>query len=74
MTFGRKKSKKNKPFFAVLALCALLTLFGTFIYEDGEKYLPASTFETESSEPFGYFRGKWNFWEFVGDSVRSLFC
>ena len=26
-----------------------------------------------SAEPFGYFMGEWNLWEYIGDTVSSLF-
>ncbi len=26
-----------------------------------------------NSDPFGYYMGKWNLWEYIGDSVSSLF-
>ena len=26
-----------------------------------------------SVDPFGYFNGEWNLWEYIGDSVSSFF-
>ena len=36
-------------------------------------YTDESEKEDVSSDPFGYFNGKWNLWEFIGDSAASLF-
>ena len=58
---------------------SVLLLSGNFT----EQYVPADTAsETTdvkdgdrevSCDPFGYYNGKWNLWEFIGDSVSSLF-
>lgn len=26
-----------------------------------------------SVDPFGYFNGRWNIWEYIGDTLASLF-
>ena len=26
-----------------------------------------------TADPFGYLNGKWNLWEYIGDSVSSMF-
>ena len=36
----------------------------------GAEETPAET--EPSEEPPGYLNGKWNFWEYVGDSLASL--
>lgn len=62
-------------------ICLLTFLLSSF-GGDTEEIIPVST-ETEcdgvndgdseaSVDPFGYFNGKWNLWEYIGDSVSSL--
>ena len=38
----------------------------------GADAAPSETDGGQSEEPPGYLNGKWNFWEYVGDSLASL--
>ena len=58
--------------------CALLALITATAYREKGQYAPVwaelgnSSEDDASAEPFGYFMGEWNLWEFIGDSVASL--
>lgn len=58
--------------------CALLALITATSNREKGQYAPVwaelgnSSEDDASAEPFGYFMGEWNLWEFIGDSVASL--
>lgn len=33
---------------------------------------PSEYTESSGGEPFGYFMGEWNLWEYIGDSLAHL--
>ena len=41
-----------------------ITVSNTTETNDGDQVI--------SSEPYGYFSGKWNLWEYIGDFVSTL--
>ncbi len=66
--------------------CVLLVLsamfFSTTVIFQKPSHLSLQPLKTEvlapvgeghaSAEPFGYFMGEWNLWEFIGDSIAAL--
>ena len=71
----------SKSVRSVIIFGTLLCLGFTLTFAEKEpKYAPVSSvFEENSSEnenatadPFGYFNGKWNLWEYLGDTFSSL--
>lgn len=81
--FGRKKSTVNsahsqhfKPLLAAGCAAVIFTLaisakstFGEEIAVTTSAYIGD---KEAIAEPFGYFMGEWNLWEFIGDSIASL--
>ena len=67
----------RKLLFFGISVCLLFTLTLT---NDPSEYIP--TFaqidftenhnESTASDPFGYFNGKWNLWEYLGDAMASI--
>lgn len=37
-----------------------------------EVFSRADSVESTVGEPFGYFSGEWNLWEYIGDSIAYL--
>lgn len=72
--------KVLRAFCALLVLSAVLFL-STVIFQKPSRLteqplkveVSASVDESlVSAEPFGYFMGEWNLWEFIGDSIAAL--
>ncbi len=86
ISFGRQSRKHRRngyiyPLLIGIVLCVATLLFSVSSSSYGDKAVTVSgqpshgeTAENEgtSADPFGYFRGEWNLWEFIGDSVSSL--
>lgn len=85
LCWGRKRPRDKKDLlinFKTLLLvgCFAFTVLMIVHGEYEEKYIQASASLDEpienddaSAEPFGYFMGEWNLWEFIGDTVSSHF-
>ena len=75
--FASQKKFKNTLLFGI-AVCLLFTLTLT---NDLPEYIsvfsPVSSTENHNesttADPFGYFNGKWNLWEYLGDAFASIF-
>ncbi len=77
---SRDSQKVLRAFCALLVLSAVLFL-STVIFQKASRLtdqplrveVSASVDERlTSAEPFGYFMGEWNLWEFIGDSIAAL--
>lgn len=65
-------------FTVVGAIFCLVVLF--FVCGEAEFAVPVSALngsvndgDSAVADPFGYHNGKWSLWEYIGDSVSSLF-
>lgn len=72
----------SKGIGTVLILGVLICLGTMFTFSEKEqKYVPVSSMvdeelsaenENTTADPFGYFNGKWNLWEYLGDIFSSM--
>ena len=69
-------------FIKILAIGTVICIVSTVFFSDmTPKYTSVSAItdengktieESATADPFGYFNGEWNLWEFIGDSFSSL--
>ncbi len=81
MEFGRKIKRKSRStdilmiFGTVVCTMTVVLMLNPSSKKKDAMYVAdifSENSEDTSGEPFGYFRGSWNLWEFIGDSVSSL--
>ena len=80
--WGRQSQKSTedfKPFSRIMIVGIFVLISFTLMISDvSDVYIEANSNSVESenrgeagAEPFGYFKGKWNLWEYIGDFVSS---
>ena len=82
--WGRKRNNERAELASLtgrylLTLSIIIALFFTLRSHTDARYLQVSgttdVYAGKNSavaEPFGYFMGEWNLWEYIGDCVSSL--
>ena len=82
ITWGRNKEVITEfDNFKRLIILSVIIILATTVssYFDKPRYIETAVMTNSNveddalAEPFGYFMGEWNLWEFIGDSVALFF-